>query len=256
MTNIRRVVRSLLRDVIQAQHDANLYSQQLGEEYASLGNNVNFNLPAAQIGELEIEVKYAIASKNPEDTVRTEVNAREEKRIIANLSRELSKMIIIKIMIEVQQSGISYEKNGFGYIDKLSEQTLLIEFITAKMATTLMENSANMYLDGNKFDVDYIADKVLEVSERYVIDHSDIKGLFSLEGGEKLRNNILTTLDTKVMESIRKITDEVIHEHLFRKHFTKHSIPVVVDSEALAKIPAEAIQTMRIKIGPQELKNK
>ena len=96
MTSIRRVVRSLLRDVIQAQHDANLFSQQLSEEYAATGAGAVFSLPAAQVGELEIEIKYAIASKKPEDTIRTEVNAREEKRFITALARELSQLIVTK----------------------------------------------------------------------------------------------------------------------------------------------------------------
>ena len=41
----------------------------------------------------------------------------------------------------------------------------------------------------------------------------------------------------------------------FRKRTAKHSIPVIVDAEALAKMPAESIQTLRLKVGPQELKN-
>ena len=44
-------------------------------------------------------------------------------------------------------------------------------------------------------------------------------------------------------------------ESYFRKRTAKHSIPVIVDAEALAKMPAESIQTLRLKVGPQELKN-
>ena len=256
MTSIRRVVRSLLRDVIQAQHDANLFSQQLSEEYAATGAGAVFSLPAAQVGELEIEIKYAIASKKPEDTIRTEVNAREEKRFITALARELSQLIVTKIMVEVQESGVAYQDNGFGYIDDLGSHTGLTDYIADRMTELLMENSNNMYLDGNKFDIDYIADKVLEVGEKYVVNHAEIKGLFTLEGGENLRNNIMQALDSKVTEGVRKITDEVSQEQLFRKRITKHSMPVIVDSEALAELPAGTIQTMRVKITPQQLKQK
>ena len=256
MTNIRRVVRSVLRDVIQAQHDANLFSQQLSEEYAASGAGAIFSLPAAQVGELEIEIKYAIASQNPEDSVRTEVNAREEKRLVVALSRELSKLIVTKMMVEVQQSGLPYVEKGFGYIDELANHTELIDYIAARMQEALTENSSSMYLDGGKFDIDYIADKVLEVGEKCVVNHSEITALFDLEGGENLRQNIMTALDTKVTESIRQITDSVSQEQLFRKRVTRHSMPVIVDSEALAALPAETIQTMRIKIAPQQLKQK
>ncbi|MBQ2331945.1 MAG: hypothetical protein II383_06020, partial [Bacteroidales bacterium] len=156
MTNIRRIVRSILRDVIQAQHDANLYSLQLSEEYASQGASANFKMPAAQIGELDIEVKYAIASTKPEDTVRTEVNAREEKKFIGKLSGKLSGLVLSRISAEVKRSKVPYQENGFGYVDDLPNHPLMNRFVSEAIAKALSENSALMYSDGS-FECDYIA---------------------------------------------------------------------------------------------------
>lgn len=254
MTNIRRIVRSILRDVIQAQHDANLYSLQLSEEYASQGASANFKMPAAQIGELDIEVKYAIASTKPEDTVRTEVNAREEKKFIGKLSGKLSGLVLSRISAEVKRSKVPYQENGFGYVDDLPNHPLMNRFVSEAIAKALSENSALMYSDGS-FECDYIAKKVLEVAERRVLGHGDIRELFALPGGDVLKKMIVDKLDDNIVENVRKITNEVSMESYFRKRTAKHSIPVIVDAEALAKMPAESIQTLRLKVGPQELKN-
>ena len=254
MTNIRRIVRSILRDVIQAQHDANLYSLQLSEEYASQGASANFKMPAAQIGELDIEVKYAIASTKPEDTVRTEVNAREEKKFIGKLSGKLSSLVLSRISAEVKRSKVPYQENGFGYIDDLPKHPLMNSFVTESIGNALSENSVNMYLDGS-FDCDYIAKRVLRVAENVVLGHNDIRNLFALPGGDVLKKTLVDKLDDNIIENVRKVVNEVSMDSFFRKRTAKHSIPVIVDSEALAKMPPESIQTLRLKVGPQELKN-
>ena len=254
MTNLRRIVRSILRDVIQAQHDANLYSIELSQEYTSGDNNPGFKIPAAQIGELDIEVKYAIASRNPEDTQRAEVNAREERRFVSKLSDNLSKLILSRVASEVKRSKVSYKENGFGYINELASHTLMRKYVADSISEALSSNSALMYSEG-AFNCDYIAGKVLKVAEDKVVGHKDIQELFSLPGGDTLRGSLIDKLDDNIVESVREITNEVSLDSFFKKRSTKHSIPVIVDSDALAKLPPESIQTLHLKIGPQELKN-
>ena len=127
-------------------------------------------------------------------------------------------------------------------------------FVSEAIAKALSENSALMYSDGT-FECDYIAKKVLEVAERRVLGHGDIRELFALPGGDVLKKTIVDKLDDNIVENVRKITNEVSVESYFRKRTAKHSIPVIVDADALAKMPAESIQTLRLKVGPQELKN-
>ena len=154
----------------------------------------------------------------------------------------------------VKRSKVPYQENGFGYVDDLPNHPLMNRFVSEAIAKALSENSALMYSDGT-FECDYIAKKVLEVAERRVLGHGDIRELFALPGGDVLKKTIVDKLDDNIVENVRKITNEVSVESYFRKRTAKHSIPVIVDADALAKMPAESIQTLRLKVGPQELKN-
>lgn len=62
MVKLKDVIASVLRDVIEAQHEANLLTEALSEEYVEDGLPKHLLVPAVSIGEMEITLKYAIGS--------------------------------------------------------------------------------------------------------------------------------------------------------------------------------------------------
>lgn len=62
MTKLKDVIASVLRDVLSAQHEANLLTESLAEQYADAGVMNQMNLPAVTIGDMEITFRFAIAS--------------------------------------------------------------------------------------------------------------------------------------------------------------------------------------------------
>ena len=60
MSRLNLIVESLLRDIIEAQHAANCHAAGLARQYGKHGGVRGFQLPSAQIGSLEFDLKYAV----------------------------------------------------------------------------------------------------------------------------------------------------------------------------------------------------
>lgn len=60
MAQFSKIIGTILCDVIQAQHEANLYAGRLCEEYRKGGKAAGLHLPHATIGDIELTLKYGI----------------------------------------------------------------------------------------------------------------------------------------------------------------------------------------------------
>ena len=54
MANLQVVIASVLRDVLLAQHEANLLTEALAKQYREAGVLSQLNLPAVTIGDMEL----------------------------------------------------------------------------------------------------------------------------------------------------------------------------------------------------------
>ena len=60
MANLQVVIASVLRDVLLAQHEANLLTEALAKQYREVLSQLN--LPAVTIGDMELSFRFAIAN--------------------------------------------------------------------------------------------------------------------------------------------------------------------------------------------------
>jgi len=60
MARLQDVIASVLRDVLSAQHQANILTESLAEQYREAGVMHQLNLPAVTIGDLELSFRFAI----------------------------------------------------------------------------------------------------------------------------------------------------------------------------------------------------
>lgn len=60
MARLQDVIASVLRDVLSAQHQANLLTESLADQYREVGVMHQLNLPAVTIGDLELSFRFAI----------------------------------------------------------------------------------------------------------------------------------------------------------------------------------------------------
>ena len=84
MVKLKDVIASVLRDVIEAQHEANLLTEALSEEYGKDGLPRHLLVPTVNIGEMEITLKYAIINDSDSDG---DGEALEELEVIVDAKR-------------------------------------------------------------------------------------------------------------------------------------------------------------------------
>lgn len=96
MVKLKEVIASVLRDVIEAQHEANLLTEALSEEYGENGLPKHLLVPAVNIGEMEITLKYAIINDNDDDDLETLEVIVDAKRL-AELGPECIHTISFKV---------------------------------------------------------------------------------------------------------------------------------------------------------------
>ena len=60
MAQLHSIIGSILRDIISAQHEANLYSRSLVEAYGKEGKVRDFQLPSVAISDMELDLKYGV----------------------------------------------------------------------------------------------------------------------------------------------------------------------------------------------------
>ena len=248
MTNLKQVIASVLRDVIQAQHEVAKYAREL-----ALSDHPNAGgasvPPAVGVGELTLNLRYAI--QDGEDITEVKVlNATESDRLLSNISEQLAKLVIRKLVHQTQVSGVPYAPNGFSYIDDLGDNRRLIDYIAHRMHSKLKANIDKLYNEQHEFEIEAIADQVLAVGEEDLFRHSDIEGLFALPGGPELLSETRRILDDEVSEEIRKIIYEEQGAQLFSCR-TERSLRIEINAERLKEYPAEAIQSITLKVVPQ-----
>ena len=96
MVKLKDVIASVLRDVIEAQHEANLLTEALSEEYGENGLPKHLLVPAVNIGEMEITLKYAIINDNDDDNLETQEVIVDAKKL-AELGPECIHTISFKV---------------------------------------------------------------------------------------------------------------------------------------------------------------
>ena len=250
MTNLKQVISSVLRDVTQAQHEVAGYARELAQSGLQTTGGTSVS-PVAMVGELTLSLRYAV--QDGEDITEVKVlNPTASDRLLGNISEQLAKLIIRKLVHQTKISGIPYAPNGFSYIDDLGDNRRLIDYIAHRMFTRLKSNVEKLYNEQHEFEVEPIADQVLAVGEEDLFRHSDIEGLFALPGGTELLTETRRVLDDEVSEEIRKIILEEQGAQLF-SYRTERSLRIEIDAERLKEYPAEVIQSITIKVVPQQL---
>ena len=81
-----------MRDIIAAQHEANLYSLSLSENYGSEGRARDLQLPGVQFGEIEMDLKYGIKASDLDE--ESNIRLGELGGFIAKLCQRCADMSI------------------------------------------------------------------------------------------------------------------------------------------------------------------
>jgi hypothetical protein len=251
MANLKEIIGSVLRDIILAQHQANLFSQSLNESYKQSGRTSGYNRPAVALGDIEMDFRYSI-KEGIEETEEEDVNYPEANRYVRYIAHESAELIIKTLVKTVQKSGLDYKGNGYEFIDQLNTNRRYIRQLTKQLFAKLTVDVNNLLSADKQLDAAKIEALLLDVAEKELLLDEELKALFSID----VKADLQTTLKKAFQEAIAHELKSIIQESRqvsFRKIQRFGSLQVVVDSEELAKLPESAVQHIKINIVPQKV---
>ena len=106
MAQLSTIISSILRDMVFAQHQANMYAIALKDIYSKNGRLDNFSLPAVALGEMDFCIQYGITDSSAE-VEQYEINYPALRDIVKGIAKSCAKLLLdstIPIFSEVLQT--------------------------------------------------------------------------------------------------------------------------------------------------------
>lgn len=253
MTQLSKVVSSILRDMVFAQHQANMYAIGLAKPYKKSGNADNFPLPCVALGEMDLEIKYGVVDESS-FVERSEIDYPKLDKYIIKLSKELSQ-VIVSTMVSTVLSSIADGKDGNNdLIKKLDQEGELkhkfLAFLSHKLQFEFQKETDSLLDDNGEFISEIISSIAFKVGSDVVLHNEDLNSYFDLDNGENLRQVARDSLNATLGTIIPNLIDGVN----LMKTESYQSLDVAISSEELSKYSKESIHSFRFKIVPRDIR--
>lgn len=253
MAQLSTIVSSILRDMVLAQHEANLYAMNLSEVYKTTGKLESISLPAVALGEIEFELRYGV-TESPDAGQQYEINYPEIGKTFDTLSSTLARTIVDCVINTVKESAIDDGSLNVNLVEKLARKPSLkhdfCTFLSHKINIALRNSLTDILNEDGTLNGEIILNEVLETSTEVFLYHKELASLFGFAQGEKLRMKAKEDIQTDLANLLPKLLKDI---NLNRKRLIP-SMEVTVDSEMLSKLPEESIQALRFKVSPKSIR--
>ena len=93
MAQLSTIISSILRDMVFAQHQANMYAIALKDIYSKYGRLDCFALPAVALGEMDLCIQYGITDSSAE-VEQYEINFPALRDIEKGISKSCAKLLL------------------------------------------------------------------------------------------------------------------------------------------------------------------
>lgn len=93
MAQLSTIISSILRDMIVAQHEANMYAMSLENVYKQNGRLEQFALPTVAVGEVELDLRYGVKSDSVQ-TEQYEINYPQLRKVAKQVSEKCANAIV------------------------------------------------------------------------------------------------------------------------------------------------------------------
>ena len=252
MAQLQSIISSVLRDVLVAQHEANIYSMSLCESYRKDGHTELFPLPAIAIGEMELEIRYGIKAVAAQ-SIQFEINYPLLRKTVRKLTAQLAKVMLESIINSILSSHLAADKERIKLIEQLSAQTEInrkfSSFLDQKLQDSVISQFTNLLKDDGGINSKVLRSCVMQTGNEELLYHPELINLFEGAEGQKLRKQTYTDLE----KSMGDIIPQLIKEVNFKRKRIFPSVDVTVAADELAKLPEECIQSFRFKVIPRNM---
>ncbi|MEG0468088.1 MAG: hypothetical protein RR551_07390 [Mucinivorans sp.] len=251
MAQLSKILGSILRDMVAAQHEANMYALKLSSAYRDQNQATTMGPPAVCLGEIELMLHCGFTG-NSLTGENYEIDQTAALRTIQELSAQASEVVISCILTTITQHSDGGNDNQ-GPIAKLNREKTLrrnfIAFLSRKLYDYLKGHRAEFIaLDGG-VDFEKLQENIIFIANDKFLSHSDLDDVFVEDVGGELRRTIRENLQANLQIMLPRILKDVP----FGRSVKYSSMDVTVSSEELSKLPDECIQTLRLKILPRDI---
>ena len=253
MAQLSTIISSILRDMIVAQHEANMYAMSLENVYKQNGRLEQF-APTVAIGEVELDLRYGVK----DDSVQTEqyeINYPQLRKVAKQVSEKCANAIIKSTLPVLQSlfpedgtdSGTMVLSN-FAVDDNLKRKYRT--FLSRKILKAMQMSFTSLIKDDGSINESVLLDCILSVCDEKLLGLEDLQGLFNRSDGDKARDKTREEIKTFLKNMMPTILKDI---NLKRKRIIP-SVDVTLNSEELANLPEECIHTLHFHVSPNNIK--
>ena len=254
MAQLSTIISSILRDMIVAQHEANMYAMSLEDVYKQNGRLEHFALPTVAVGEVELDLRYGVKSDSAQ-TEQYEINYPQLRKVAKQVSKDYAEEIV-KSTLPVLQALFPDEGTNsstkvlanFAVDDNLKRKYKA--FLSRKILKAMQLSFTSLIKDDGRINEKVLLECILSVCDDKLLGHEDLQVLFNRPSGEETRKEIRKNLETFLKDMMPKILKDI---NLKRKRIIP-SVDVTLNSEELANLPEECIHTLHFHVSPNNIK--
>lgn len=253
MAQLSTIVSSILRDMVYAQHQANMYAISLEDIYRKNGRLEDFAMPAIALGEMQLSLRYGIADSSVE-IEQYEINYPALREMAKTFSRAGATLLLDTVIPSLKQSlahNIPAEDN---YISSIENDPLvkrdLSAYLSHKIIKRLQVDATAIAKEDGTVNQDILKKILMTSAEEDILYHDDISDMILRYGSQNIKASVLNAVAPLIEQALPAIVKDA---NLMRKRLMP-SMDVIVNTDELSKLPDEAIHTLTFKISPQSLK--
>ena len=232
MAQLSSVIGSILRDIVSAQHEANLYSLSLGDSYGKDGKAKDFQLPNVMVSDMELDLKYGVKSAS-ESQQQFNIKYDKFRQFLKELCEQVARVAISSAVTTVMTSDIERNEGEKHFFERLKKENKLHQ----EFCTFLSRNMRNSFRN-NLYDA-------VDSSNGSV--NNDVDDLFAGEDGEKLRD----TAEKNIIKAMEAIVKKLSVDANFKSLHSFPQLDVAITADELMNMPEEAIHSFKIKFSPR-----
>lgn len=252
MAQLSNIVCSILRDMVYAQHQANMYAVSLEDVYRKNGRLENFAMPAIALGEMELNIRYGITDSSAE-VEQFEINYPALRDTAKKLSQIGARLLLDSAIPILRQSFPESSLKGENYFENLDKDLKLRRdfgvFLSHKILKKLQMESTSIINNDGTPNTGVLKNIIMDVGMEHLLHKEEVEELFDRYGREETREQAQKTMETAIEQGL----PAVLHDVNLKRKRLMPSVDVVVTAEELAKLPEEAIHTLHFKISPSNI---
>lgn len=254
MAQLSTIISSILRDMVSAQHEANMYAASLEEIYKRDGRLERFHLPAIALGELELGIQYGVKDDSAQKE-QFEINYPALRKLSKEISLQLADTVLASVLKTLKEdmpaNNAAGEDNPVFMLNNAPDTKRdFCAYLSRKIVKSFRESFFTLINDDGTANRGQIMRCVISTCEEEVINNKDFNFYFEQADGKLVQEKIRQD----IRQAVKTVLDEALENLDLKRKKLVPSLDVTINSEEIAKLPDECIHTLHLKLDPRDIR--